>query len=694
MPQFNAMEALQLLNQRQADIPFILVTGSQSEEVAVECMKEGADDYVLKATLKRLPSALQNVLKKWGAEKERQSAIHALAESEEHFRSLIENALDIIFILNNEGIVRYASPSIRFLGYKKEELIGEPFFKYVSNDDEREVREILRKTVNSVNEPHVFEFMFRHQNDSWRVLEAIGKALLQENQSGIVLNIRDVTERKQAEAEIEKLAVFPRLNPNPVFELGPEGRLTYFNAAAEAMARSMGKNHPSEILPEDASEVVEECLTKGQSDLHRETTIGNRILSWSFFPIITSQAVHCYAVDITERLNLEGQLRQSQKMESVGQLAAGVAHDFNNILTIIQGYSNLLLDRKDIDTTLLEPLEQIAAASERAANLTGQLLMFSRKQVIQPYDLDLNEVIANITKLLGRILGEDITLRVRQTPDLPHILGDAGMMEQIIMNLAINARDAMSKGGAMSLSTTVADITRLHVQVNPEARVGQFVVLRISDSGSGIPPRIMSRIFEPFFTTKEVGKGTGLGLATVYGIVKQHHGWIELLSEVNRGTTFRIYLPISSRPMTQAPAKGLTYDVRGGKETVLVVEDEPELRSLVREILHHYGYTVHEAASGPEAIPVWEEHMEQIDLLLTDMVMPGRLSGKEIAQQFQKEKPNLRVVYTTGYSVEVIGKDSKMKRGVNLLQKPYHPLALVKVVRDCLDSPAMIADSI
>jgi CheY-like chemotaxis protein len=354
-------------------------------------------------------------------------------------------------------------------------------------------------------------------------------------------------------------------------------------------------------------------------------------------------------------------------------------------LTIIQGYTGLLLENKDIDPEVIEPLKQVSVAAERAANLTRQLLMFSRKQVMQPQELDLNEVISNVTKFLRRILGEDITLHFNYSPDLPAIYADSGMIEQIIMNLAVNTRDALPRGGQLSIGTSMVEINEAHVQANPESRVGKFVCLRFSDNGSGIPPEVLPKIFEPFFTTKEVGKGTGLGLATVYGIVKQHQGWIEVLSKPAEGTTFRVYLPSTNGPV-HSPAKSHREKVERGTERIMVVEDEPELRALVCEILKDYGYQVFEASSGPDALPIWNRAEGKIDLLLTDMVMPGNMTGRELAEKLKAQKPGLKVIYTSGYSVETIGRDFSFKRGLNFLQKPYHPLALVKVVRDCLDS--------
>ncbi|MFN7141574.1 MAG: PAS domain S-box protein, partial [Limisphaerales bacterium] len=426
MPQFTALEALRLLHSSPYDLPFILVTGSQSEEVAVACMKEGVDDYILKTSLIRLPSAVRNALQKKEAERQKEKASEALRQSEEHFRSLIENALDIIAVLNIDGTFRYASPSVRVLGYRPEELISKSILGFVAPDDAQEMLGIFHQILTKTGEVRRFEFLFRHREGSWRVLEAIGTNIHAHTENiGLVINARDVTERKEAETAIEKLAAFPRLNPNPIFELSSEGRLNYFNHAADAMAKSLGKLHPWEILPSDTSAIVKECLNTGRSDVRRETSVGNRILSWSFFPIIPLQVVHCYAQDITERVSLETQLRQSQKMESIGQLAAGVAHDFNNILTLVQGYAGLLLAEPNLTPDMAESLQQISTASERAANLTRQLLVFSRKQMMQTQELDLNEAISNVSNLLKRLLREDVTLHFNYAPELPCIQADS-----------------------------------------------------------------------------------------------------------------------------------------------------------------------------------------------------------------------------------------------------------------------------
>lgn len=494
--------------------------------------------------------------------------------------------------------------------------------------------------------------------------------------------IRYSLQRKRAEREIEKLAAFPRRNPNPVVEFTAAGAMSYSNEAAEAIALSLNEQSIRAIVPAEATQIVARCLSTGMMR-HAQTSHGTRSFAWSFVPVPESQVVHGYATEITERLNLEAQLRHSVKMEAVGQLAAGVAHDFNNMLTVIQGHANLLLN-KEQSVEAARSLRQITSVSERAGNLIRQLLMFSRKQVMQPRHLHVNDVLHSLSQMLQRVMGEDIALEVIHGPGLPTIYGDTGMLEQVLMNLAVNARDAMPRGGKFTLATSVHRFADSAALVNPEARAGEFVCLSVSDTGCGMDVITLNRIFEPFFSTKEVGKGTGLGLATAYGIIKQHHGWIEVESQLGAGTTFRIYLP-SSIPTAQPAPATPAQKVKGGHETILVVEDEDPLRELVTEILKLYGYQVISAESGVHALKLWPEHKNEIDLLLTDMVMPLGVSGRELAERLQADAPGLKVIYTSGYSPGMAGKDLALLEGFNFLAKPYPPARLAEVVRECLD---------
>jgi PAS domain S-box-containing protein len=390
--------------------------------------------------------------------------------------------------------------------------------------------------------------------------------------------------------------------------------------------------------------------------------------------------------DVTGHKKLEEQFRQSQKMDAIGQLAGGVAHDFNNILAVIQLQADLLKIGGTLSPAQLEFAEEIGVATQRAAALTRQLLLFSRKEILQLRDLDLNQSINNMTKMLRRILGEDIQMQFRFTMQSLFIHADAGMMDQVLMNLAVNSRDAIPKGGQLVIETSAVEFDQSVRGQSTQAQPGSFVCLSVSDTGVGIPPEILPRIFEPFFTTKDVGKGTGLGLATIFGIVQQHQGWINVESEVGHGTTFRIYLPRLAKMSSQKPEQPALEAMPGGDETILLVEDDLFLCASVRKTLSQLGYRVLEAVNGVEALEVWKQNRDGIHLLLTDLVMPGGINGKELGEQLLKENPKLKVIYASGYSADITGKDVLLKEGVNFLVKPYQVQKLAQVVRNCLDA--------
>ncbi|MBU6409282.1 MAG: response regulator [Verrucomicrobia bacterium] len=483
--------------------------------------------------------------------------------------------------------------------------------------------------------------------------------------------------------DMERLAAFAQFNPYAAMEFTNEGRLIWFNRAASELSLSVGQKDPSGILPEGAEEIIRDCLATGRSRLYLETKIGRHTLSWSFHPVPQNRMVHGYAEDITLRLTLEEQLRQSQKMDSIEQLVGGVAHDFNNLLTIIQGHSSALLARPALPADMASPVQAVSSAAERAAGLTRQLLMFSRKNVVQRSRLNLGEVIGNMNARLSRLLGESILLQFQSPEALPPVSGDAGMIEQMVMNLSANARDAMPAGGKLLVSLKPVAIGRAYLEAHPAGRAGAFVRLRISDTGTGMDRATQSRIFEPFFTTKEIGKGTGLGLATVYGIVKQHEGWIEVNSEPGQGATFDLFFPILEK--AAAAPKRRAGGVGGGAETILIVEDEPLLREMTREILAAYGYKILEAATGKEALEVWKQHHAAVDLLLTDLIMPAGMSGVDLAEKLLADHPNLRVVFTSGCNTRALDAELRLRSQARFLPKPFTCAELAENVRNCLD---------
>jgi PAS domain S-box-containing protein len=399
------------------------------------------------------------------------------------------------------------------------------------------------------------------------------------------------------------------------------------------------------------------------------------------------RAFELFTEDVTERRALEQQLRQSQKMEAVGRLAGGIAHDFNNLLMVISGYSEFLLDRLGPEPALRGPAQEIASAAGRATSLTRQLLAFSRKQMLAPKVLDLNGVVTENLKMLTRVIGEDIDLVMVPAAGLGAVRADAGQMEQVIMNLAVNARDAMPSGGKLTIETSNVSLDDDYARVHAPLRSGDYVMLAISDTGLGMDSETQSHIFEPFFTTKGL-KGTGLGLSTVYGIVKQSGGYIWVYSEPGKGTTFKIYLPrVAEKAESPAQVASTAESVAAepGTETILLVEDETNLRYLARQFLEKQGYRVIEAADGAIAMQIAVAHEGMIHLLLTDVIMPG-MNGRELAQRVSEIRPNTKVLYMSGYTENVIGHNGTLDAGVRLLQKPFTLSSLKSKVREVLDS--------
>ena len=394
-----------------------------------------------------------------------------------------------------------------------------------------------------------------------------------------------------------------------------------------------------------------------------------------------------FAEDVTERRALEQQLRQSQKMEAVGRLAGGIAHDFNNLLMVISGYSEFLLERLGDEPQLRGPAQEIASAAERASSLTRQLLAFSRKQMLAPRVVNLNDVATENVKMLTRMIGEDIDLVIAPSPDLWSVRADAGQIEQVIMNLAVNARDAMPSGGKLTIETSNITLDEDYARLHSPVRPGDYVMVAVSDTGAGMDTETQSHIFEPFFTTKGT-KGTGLGLSTVYGIVKQSGGYIWVYSEMGRGTTFKIYLPrvaSTGEAVAQFAAPPEFRKVEPGTETILLVEDEANLRYLARQYLEKQGYKVIEAADGAVAMQIAVAHEKIIHLLLTDVIMPG-MNGRELAQRISEIRPNVKVLYMSGYTENVIGHNGMLDAGIRLLQKPFNLRDLKSIVREVLDA--------
>ncbi len=384
--------------------------------------------------------------------------------------------------------------------------------------------------------------------------------------------------------------------------------------------------------------------------------------------------------ETSEKIKLEQQFRQAQKMESIGRLAGGIAHDFNNFLSVILGYSDLLLAELPPDDPTAEQVELIRDAGSKAATLTRQLLAFSRKQVLEKKIISLNDVIREFVKILGKIAGEDIVFKTHLSDASCTVEADPAQIEQMLMNLIVNAKDAMPGGGEIIIETAEIQVDKIYQEKNLEFKPGKYVLLTISDTGEGMEEEVLSKIFDPFFTTKEQGKGTGLGLATVYGIVKQHGGYIYAYSEKNMGTTFKIYLPATDKTVEEEESKFITKELSQGDETILIVDDNASVRRLIMDTLKPLGYNCLQASSGEDAIKVVRKYKAEIHLLLTDVVMPG-MSGRELAEIIQKERPGIKVIFMSGYTEDSIAIHGVLKQGINYIPKPITPIALTQKIR-------------
>ena len=536
------------------------------------------------------------------------------------------------------------------------------------------------------------------------VLAAVSKALKRETASRISLE-RESANRKQAEAERDRSLAQLQLQIErmPVGYLlsDKDFRYTRWNPAAESIfgfeaAEVLGK-HPFEVIvPPEARELVSsvfERIQRGTMDEHSQaqnrTKDGTLITcEWLSTPLFdddgTFAGMLALVQDVTDRKKLEEQLRQSQKMEAIGQLAGGVAHDFNNLLSVVLSYADLILADLESDDVIRGDVEEIRRAGERAAALTRQLLMFSRQQVIEPKVLDLNDVLSGVDKMLRRLVGEDVELTTIHGPSLGHIRADPGSVEQVLMNLVVNARDAMPVGGKLTIETANFLLDEEYARAHIDAKPGAYVMLAITDTGSGMDKSTLARIFEPFYTTKEKGKGTGLGLSTVFGIVQQSGGTVWVYSELGVGTTFKVYLPRVDEAAEDMRSLVVSATLRGS-ETILLVEDEDQVRDVARGILLRQGYSVLDARNAGEALLLCEQHPGRIHLLLSDVVMP-RMSGPALAKRLVRSRPDMKVLCMSGYTDDAAVRHGVIDAELAYLQKPLTVDSLSRKVRSVLDA--------
>jgi PAS domain S-box-containing protein len=568
LPDSQGMATFERTRRRVPDEPIVVISGLDDERLALEAVRSGAQDYLVKG---RIEGQLLARVLRYAIERKR--AEEALRTREAYHRTILENIGDAVFVADHEGRYVEVNPrACELTGYSRAELLQ--------------------------------------------------------------LRVSDTYPRQDQETA-----------PPRVAELGTE--------RAGVVERS--------LVRKDGTVLTVESNARQLPD--------GRLLG----------AVR----DITERKRLEEQLRQAQKMEAIGRLAGGIAHDFNNVLTAIFGYADLLREDLPAGSTARQDLEEVRKAAQRAAALTRQLLAFSRQQVLQPVVLSLNDLVEEIDKMLERLLGEDIELRLALAPNAGNVRADPGQLQQVLVNLVVNSRDAMPTGGKLIIETANAELTEQYAEQHQPVIPGHYVMLAVSDTGTGMTAETKAKIFEPFFTTKEKSRGTGLGLSTVYGIVKQSGGYVWAYSEPGRGTTFKIYLPHVDAPADELAPPREAGTIRGN-ETILLAEDDETLRPLAKSLLEKLGYTVLEAENAVQALAVAGRHAGPIHLLVADVVMPGA-SGRELARQLAQSRPDTRVLYVSGYTDDAVVHHGMLDPGLAFLQKPFTPDGLARKVRELLD---------
>jgi two-component system cell cycle sensor histidine kinase/response regulator CckA len=638
----------------------------------------------------------------------RKQAETARLESEEKFRAISSTAVDAILVMDDNGRISYWNPSAeRIFGYTSEEAIGKELHLFLAprryHEAYMEGFKKFRETGQGPAIGKTSEFYAVRKDGTEFPIEVSTSAIQVKGKWHSVGVVRDITARKIAERAVRESeqnyrALFEE-SKDVIYISTPEGKFLDINPAGIELFRYPSKEeflqiditHDLYISPVDR-EKLQKVLTRQGYVKDYEVVFrrkdGEYVTVLLTSTIVRDEQGEIVAYrgimkDITERKKLEEQLLQAQKMEAIGQLAGGIAHDFNNILTAIIGFANLLKTETSKDDILRSYVTPILNSAERAANLTQALLAFSRRQIISPKPVNLNEIIQRLERLLSMVIGEDIELSTMLTDRDSIIMADSGQIEQVLMNLATNARDSMPDGGKLTISTKLVELDSEFIKTHGFGRPGAYVLVSVEDTGRGIDEKTKGRIFEPFFTTKEVGKGTGLGLAMVYGIIKQHEGYINLYSEQDTGTIFNIYLPLIKSEVEETKLEDLLV-LKGGVETVLVAEDDEPVRDLIKEVLSGYGYKVMEAGDGEEAVSRFKENKDKIQLLILDVIMPKK-NGKEAYDEIKVIKPDIKAIFTSGYNADIIHKKGILDEGLDFILKPISPDGLLRKMREVLD---------
>jgi PAS domain S-box-containing protein len=698
LPDLHGFEVCRRLkaNPATASIPVLHLSGSfVTSGDRARGLDEGGDAYLTKPVEPaELIATVRALLRVRRAER-------ALRENEARLRLLLEQVPAILWTTDTQlQITSSVGAGMTTHGMRPNETVGRSLTDLLGTSDPNHLP-LAAHYRALAGEPAVYEMQWRGRSYQVRIdplRDTAGRI------TGCVGVAFDFTERHQAEQALRQshalLHAVVEGTTDTVYVKDQQGKYLLINSAG---ARTMGKS-PSEVLgrdvtqllePESAARILEEdsqVMTSGQAQTFEQTvTIAGvtRTFLTTKAPYRdgSGQIIGVLGIsrDISERKRLEEQLRQAQKMEAIGRLAGGVAHDFNNLLTAIIGYGDLILmDCPEPDQPLARNAAEIKRAAERAASLTRQLLAYSRQQILAARVLDLNTIVADMEKLLRRLIGEHIDLVTRLDRTLRRTFADPGQLEQVVLNLVLNARDAMPHGGRITITTSNVELDESYAWQHVDVEPGAYVRLTVSDTGCGMDEHVRAHLFEPFFTTKEVGKGTGLGLATIFGIVKQSGGHIDVQSAPGQGTTFNVYLPQVLEHMPKAPREAPATQPLHGTETVLLAEDEETVRTLVLSVLRRHGYTVLEARHGLDAVHICEEHPGPIHLLITDVVMPS-LNGRELYQRLLGLRPALKVVYISGYPGDAVDLHGLQDKGASFLPKPFKPDALVRTVRELLD---------